>query len=110
MTTMLEQQAQLEDFVQEKPAALIYFSGDGCNVCQVLFPKVEAMLVEEFPKVGLGKLNCTNHPEIAAQNGVFAIPTLVLYFDGREVQRFARNVSLGQLREALARPYQLLFN
>lgn len=109
MTTIFEAEGQLESYVQEHPAAVIYFSGDDCNVCQVLFPKVESMLAEEFPRIGLGKLNCSRYPDIAAQHGVFAVPTLVLYFDGREAQRFARNVSLGQLREALVRPYQMLF-
>lgn len=110
MAAELTSQSLLDAHVQAYPAAMIYFSGDDCSVCQVLFPKVEAMLAEEFPRVGLGKMNCSAHPDIAAQHGVFAVPTLVLYFDGREAQRFARNISLGQLRDALARPYQMLFD
>lgn len=109
-TIQLSEHGEIERFVAEHPAAALYFSGDNCNVCSVLFPKVEALLAEDFPRVGLGKLNCTQSPEAAAQHGVFTVPTLILYFDGREAQRFSRNISLGQLREALARPYQLLFD
>jgi thioredoxin-like negative regulator of GroEL len=109
-TESLVEQGQLDAFVRAHPAVALYFSGDSCNVCSVLFPKVEALLQQEFPRMGLGKINCTRHPEVAAQHGVFAVPTLILYFDGREAQRFSRNISLGQLREALERPYRLLFD
>jgi len=110
MVQNLAEQEQLTAFLRDNPAALLYFSADGCGVCTVLLPKVEALLQQEYPRVALGKLNCSRSPELAAGHGVFTVPTLVLYFDGRETQRFARNVSLGQLREALARPYQLLFD
>lgn len=110
MSEELTGQEQLNTYIAEHPAAILYFSGDNCNVCQVLLPKVEALLEEEFPRVGLGKINCGKQPELAAQHSVFAVPTLVLYFDGNESQRFSRNISLGQLRDALARPYQLLFD
>lgn len=106
---ILGDEAAVEAFVQGQPAALLYFSGDDCGVCHALYPKVETLLQEAFPKVGLGRINCSNTPGVAAQYGVFAVPTVVLFFDGREAQRFARNFSLGQLQEALARPYQMLF-
>ena len=110
MSEELTGQEQLSAYIAANPAAILYFSGDNCNVCQVLLPKVEALLQEEFPRIGLGKINCGAHPDLAAQHSVFAVPTLVLYFDGHETQRFSRNISLGQLRDALTRPYQLLFD
>lgn len=110
MVQNLAEQEPLASFIQGNPAALIYFSADGCGVCTVLLPKIEALLEQEFPRVALGRINCSQSPDLAAHYGVFTVPTLVLYFDGRETRRFARNVSLGQLREALARPYQLLFS
>ncbi len=110
MVENISDEARLQDFVKEYPAAAVYFSGEGCNVCTVLFPKLEALFVEAFPKMGLARIDCTAHPALSAQSGVFTIPTLVLYFDGHEAQRYARNISLGALREALTRPYQLLFD
>lgn len=106
----ISDEAALEGFVRRHPAAAVYFSGDGCNVCTVLFPKLKAMLAEEFPRVGLASVNCTASPALPAQLGIFTVPTLLLYFDGHEAQRYARNFSLGELRQALERPYQLLFD
>jgi thioredoxin 1 len=98
-----------DDFVREHPAAALWFSGEDCQVCHVLFPRVSELLAQEFPQVALARVDCTRSPELAALQGVFSIPTLLLYFDGREVQRLVRNFGLGQVREALERPYRMLF-
>lgn len=109
MTEILAEQEQLKGFIANNEGALLYFSGDDCSVCTALLPKIEVLLAQEFPRVALGKVNCSGTPEVAAQEGVYTVPTIVLYFDGRETGRFSRNISLGQLREAMLRPYQLLF-
>ncbi|MFO7593236.1 MAG: thioredoxin family protein [Pseudomonadota bacterium] len=109
MTVLISHLDQMQAFVREEPAAAVYFAGEGCNVCTVLYPKVEALLQQEFPRVALARVECGTHSEICAQHGVFSIPTLLLFFDGHESQRYVRNIGLGELRQALERPYQLLF-
>ncbi len=100
---------QFDDIVRKHPAVAIWFSSEECSVCHVLLPKVSELLAEEFPRVVLVRVDCMLARELAAEQGVFSIPTLLLCFDGHEVQRLVRNFSLGQVREAIARPYQLLF-
>ncbi|WP_430814487.1 thioredoxin family protein [Carboxylicivirga sp. RSCT41] len=89
--------------------SLKYFSHDRCNVCKVLKPKVKQLLSEKFPKMTFDYINIEEQPSIAAQYQVFTVPTLLVYFEGKEYYRFTRNVSLGQLTDAIQRPYQLLF-
>ncbi len=110
MTVIINSLDEMQVFVQEQPAAAIYFAGEGCNVCSVLFPKVEALLLQEFPRIGLARVECGNHSDICAQHRVFSIPTLLLFFDGHESHRFVRNIGIGELRQALQRPYRLLFD
>ncbi len=102
-------QKQFDDFVAEYPAAAIWFSGEDCNVCHVLLPRLVEMLQQSFPRVELARVDCAASAALAASQGVFSIPTLLLCFGGREAQRWVRNFSIGQVREALLRPYQLLF-
>ena len=45
--------------------------------------------------------------ELAAQQLIFSVPTIVLYADGDEVQRFSRNVGLSELKFALIRIKEL---
>lgn len=88
---------------------LKYFSHQRCGVCKVLKPKVEQMLEKNFPKMKFEYVDIENEPQVAAGHQVFTVPTLLIYFEGKEYYRFARNVSLGQLTEAIERPYKMLF-
>ncbi|WP_430812111.1 MULTISPECIES: thioredoxin family protein [unclassified Carboxylicivirga] len=88
---------------------LKYFSHDACSVCKVLFPKVKQLLEEDFPMMELIFIDLEKRPEEAARHQVFTAPTLLVFFEGKEYYRFARNVSLPQLKTAIERPYQLLF-
>ncbi len=110
MTVSLSSLNALQEFVSGQPAAVLYFAGKGCNVCSVLFPKIELLLQQEFPRIGLARVECSEHSEICAQHRVFSVPTMLLYFDGHESQRFVRNIGIGELRQALQRPYRLLFD
>lgn len=110
MTVMINSLDEIDSFVHEQEAAAIYFAGEDCNVCTVLFPKLEALLQQEFPRIGLARVECGIHSEICAQHRVFSVPTLLLFFDGHESQRYVRNIGIGELRQALQRPYQLLFD
>jgi len=89
-------------------AALVYFSHDACNVCKVLKPKIEIMLTEQFPKMKLLLVDTNQQPEIAGQHQVFTVPTILIFFEGKEHFRFSRSVSIEQLRQAIERPYSML--
>ena len=99
----------LQQFLAAEAAVLVYFSTPECNVCKVLKPKVVGLLAERYPRVHFVYSDVARVPEIAAQMGVLAVPTLVLYFDGREAARFVRNFSLAELEAAIERPYSMLF-
>ncbi|RIJ49160.1 thioredoxin [Maribellus luteus] len=108
---MFTEVKSLEEFNQlKKEAALLaYFSTEACSVCKVLKPKVEAMVSAEFPEIKLAYVKSEVLPEVAAQNQVFAAPTILVFFDGREYIRKSRNVGVSELQEAIARPYELMF-
>ncbi len=85
---------------------LKYYSTPTCNVCKVLRPKV----VELLTNVGewtFQYIDTTQSMELAAQQLIFSVPTIVLYADGDEVQRFSRNVGLSELKFALIRIKEL---
>lgn len=91
-------------------AALLLFGGESCGVCHALKPKLEAMLVEEFPALQGYYLDCQGDASsLCAQQGVFSLPVVQVWFDGRKYAEFGRVFSLNQVREAIARPYQLAF-
>ncbi len=89
---------------------LFYFSNDDCNVCKVLKPKVYEMLQKKYPEVKFYYVDTKALPDIAAQNRVFTIPTLLVFFEGRELIRKSRYIGINELADEISRPYDILFS
>jgi thioredoxin 1 len=106
----IENLQEFEQLVADRPAVLAWFSTPDCNVCKVLKPKVMELIMSEFPDISLVYVEINLQPEIAAQNRIFAVPTLVIYFDGKECIRKSRNFGLDELRQVLQRPYNMMFS
>lgn len=100
---------RLRDLIDRQEGLLLYFSNDSCNVCKVLKPKVREMLEQQFPRMHMGYVDTEHSPLLSGQHRVFTIPTILLFFMGKEQQRFSRNISLYQLEEAIAKPYGIIF-
>lgn len=102
--------AEFEEITRQQAAVLAYFTGPGCGVCTVVKPKVESLLEMRFPKMAFCTINCEAQAEVAGQFGVHSVPTLILFFDGKETHRLARSFSIGELEQAIERTYHLLFD
>lgn len=99
----------MQAFVSDNAAAVVYFAGADCGVCHVLEPKIRALLSESYPRIAFGRVATEQAAELAAQQSVFAVPTLLVFFDGRESFRYARNFSVAEVERDIARPYRLFF-
>lgn len=107
--TKIDNLSNYQDIIRQNYAVLIYFSQDGCNVCKSLKPKVQELINENFDKVKLFYVDVFANPEIAAQNGIFVVPTILLLFEGKEHLRISRNLGIEELREKIQRPYEVMF-
>ena len=88
--------------LREADRLLAYFSYPECNVCKNLKPKVEA-LIADYPGINFMYVNIQQHPEISGQYLVFAVPTIIFFEKGKEIKRFSRYFSLGELKNFLTR-------
>ena len=98
-----------KDIIEANDSVLVYFSTKTCNVCKVLRPKIEELLKEEFPKMIFHYVDCEDEMEIAAQYSVFAVPSILVFFDGKESIRKSRNVGLSQLAQEIDRIYKMIY-
>jgi len=102
-----------EDFNQTittEKAVLCYFSHETCNVCKVLKPKINELLDAVFPEIKMLYVDINNTPLIAGQQRIFTVPTISVWFEGKEYIRKSRNISMQELKEELQRPYSMLFD
>lgn len=100
----------LEQKISDSVPSLVYFSHFQCNVCKVLKPKVRELIENNFPQVMLYYVNTKEHPDMAGQFSVFAVPTIVVFFDGREYIRESRHVNLSTFRERLGKLYRVYYH
>lgn len=98
----------IQQTVENKDALILYFSAPTCNVCHALKPKLIEAVTTEFPMFHIESIDISETPEIASHFGVFAIPTVLVFFQGREFFRKSRHMSVGEVVEAIRRPYNLM--
>jgi len=103
---------ELDDFkhiLENEAMIMVYFSSEYCNVCKALYPKIESLIKNEFPQIKLIKLLAKDCKEIFGQNQIFSIPTVIVYFNGKEYIRKVRNFSVTMLKQEISKPYNLFF-
>lgn len=99
---------EIDALLQAEPAVLLYFYNDQCAPCQALRPKVEQLLMERFTGMRLEFINAAGNSELTARHQVFAAPTLLVFFEGREYIRESKYVSVSELEEKIMKYYRMM--
>lgn len=99
---------EIVKLIKDNIMSVVYFSGEKCGACGVIKEKVERIL-EKYPKIQCGQVNGEVYPDLAANYGVFSVPVLLLYIEGKETIRVGRNVDLLELEGNIKRYYDMVF-
>lgn len=105
----LNELKQVQETIHKETGVMVYFYNDDCPPCISLRPKVESLIQEQFPEMKLIWVNSKSSPEIPASYGVFANPTILVFFEGKEFRRFSKYVSVAELKDAVDRYYKMIF-
>ena len=65
---------------------LVDFYADWCGPCKMIAPFVEE-IANERPDITVGKVNVDLDSEIAVKYGIVSIPTLIVFENGKAVDR-----------------------
>ena len=71
---------------QSQGVVFVDFWAPWCGPCVMLTPVIEKMS-EKYPQIKFVKLNTTDHMEKAGELGVSGIPCVIVFKDGKEVER-----------------------
>ncbi|MBT3168464.1 MAG: thioredoxin family protein [Candidatus Cloacimonetes bacterium] len=93
--------------IKQEKFSFVYLTTKTCNVCKILQPKLRK-LANEFDDATFHKIYLEEFPEATGDFMAFAVPTFVVYVEGREVLRTARHISIDNVREKLSRLYGML--
>ena len=68
---------------------MVDFTAVWCGPCKMLEPVVTQLSQEWGGKVKVVKLDVDDNSNLAVQYGVMGVPTLILFIDGKPVQRLS---------------------
>lgn len=110
MNNELNTLEQVQEAIINDPGLIAYFYSDNCAPCLSLRPKVEELLVNDYPKMNLYFINSEKFPQISAEFGIFSNPTLLVYFDRKEYLRKSKYISIPELSQNIERLYNMMFD
>ncbi|MFP4129517.1 MAG: thioredoxin [Halorhodospira sp.] len=74
-----------DEVLQADKPVLVDFWASWCGPCQALAPALEALEEDYGDQIKVAKVNVDEHMSVAANYGVRALPTLILFKGGEVV-------------------------
>ena len=98
----------IENLINENIITVIYFTGSKCGACEVIKKRIEEIL-KEYSNVNCYEINGEENVDIAARYGVFSLPIVLLFVEGKETIRVGRNIDFLEFERSIERYNSLLF-
>ncbi|WNK19255.1 thioredoxin [Halomonas piscis] len=90
-----------EEVLNAEQPVLLKFWAPWCGPCKVMAPVVDEVADERDGSVKVASINVDDAPEIAAEQGVRGVPTVMLFKSGTKVASLVGAQSKSQLSQFL---------
>jgi thioredoxin 1 len=77
---------------------LVDFWAPWCGPCKMIAPILEELATELAGKLAISKVNVDDNGDIAAEYGIRAIPTLLLFKDGKLAEQYVGMMDKASLK------------
>ena len=76
-----------KEVLQSEVPVLVDFWATWCAPCRMIAPIIEALAEEFQGRIKVGKVNVDENSQLAIKYGIRAIPTLLLFKEGKVVEQ-----------------------
>ena len=90
-----------EQTINSKEIVLVDFYATWCGPCKMLAPILEQVCEEVAENTLIAKLDIDNALDIAKEFGVMSVPTMIIFKNGKEVERLIGLRQKTQILEVL---------
>ncbi len=73
--------------LESKTPVLVDFWAEWCGPCRMIAPYVEEIARDYAGKAVVAKMDTDSNPQTPMKYGIMGIPTLIIFKDGKEVER-----------------------
>ena len=88
---------ELEEKITDNRLQAVFLTAKNCSVCTVDKPIVEKIATKyEFPTY---IAEADKSPEIIGQLNAFSAPTIILYYEGKEIHRQAKIINFQEIEK-----------
>ncbi|HEX8230817.1 MAG TPA: thioredoxin [Chloroflexia bacterium] len=95
---------EFQDRVLEAESPVVVdFWAPWCGPCRMVSPIVEELSNEYSGKVRFAKMNTDDNEATATQYGIWSIPTLIIFKEGKEINRLVGFAPKEQLKRQIDR-------
>ena len=79
--------------LQSNTPVVVDFWAPWCGPCKVMSPIVDTVAEAVGGRIGVGKVNVDEHPQLAQRFNVLSIPTFIVFKGGQVVDQFSGSMS-----------------
>lgn len=90
-----------EEVLKSDKKVVVDFWATWCGPCRMLAPELEKFAKDFSSQVKVGKVNVDDEMELAMQFGIEVIPTLIVFENGKAVQKISGYFDYEELKQKL---------
>ncbi len=88
-----------EEIIRSDKPVVVDFWAEWCMPCRIIEPMLKELASKYEGKIKFARLNVDENPEMTEKYGIMAIPTLIIFNKGEEVDRLVGAVPKEKLEK-----------
>lgn len=95
----LKSESEFQSILVDPNPILLYFSTPNCSVCHAMLPKLLSALQDK--PTPIIEIDASVYPKIAGQQRIFVAPTVLVFYEGKEILRESRFIDIDKIQRLL---------